>query len=63
MVCAHNHPSGDPSPRSADREVVRQLREAARIVGITLLDRVIIGRAGADPLGRGYYSFRDAGLV
>jgi hypothetical protein len=24
---------------------------------------VIIGRPGADPLGRGYYSFREAGLM
>jgi hypothetical protein len=24
---------------------------------------VILGRAGADPLGKGYYSFREAGVV
>lgn len=43
--------------------MTRLLREAARTVEITLLDHVIIGRAGADPLGRGYYSFREAGLM
>jgi DNA repair protein RadC len=63
VVCAHNHPSGDPSPSAADIQLTRQLREAASAVDIPLLDHVIIGRRGADPLGRGYYSFREAGLL
>jgi hypothetical protein len=44
-------------------QLTRQLREAAAAVDIPLLDHVIIGRRGADPLGRGYYSFREAGLL
>ncbi|HEX2853490.1 MAG TPA: DNA repair protein RadC [Opitutaceae bacterium] len=63
VVCVHNHPSGDPAPSSADMQVTRQLREAARAVDINLLDHIILGRATADPLGRGYYSFRSAGLL
>jgi DNA repair protein RadC len=63
VVCAHNHPSGDPSPSAADIQLTRQLREAATAVDIPLLDHVILGRSGADPLGRGYYSFREAGLL
>jgi DNA repair protein RadC len=63
LVCVHNHPSGDPSPSAADIQLTRQLREAASAVDIPLLDHVIIGRRGADPLGRGYYSFREAGLL
>lgn len=63
VVCVHNHPSGDPSPSAADIQLTRQLREAATAVDIPLLDHVIIGRRGADPLGRGYYSFREAGLL
>ena len=63
VVCVHNHPSGDPAPSAADLSVTRQLREAARAVDIELVDHVIIGRPGADPLGRGYYSFREAGLI
>jgi DNA repair protein RadC len=63
VVCVHNHPSGDPSPSAADIQLTRQLREAASAVDIPLLDHVIIGRRGADPLGRGYYSFREAGLL
>jgi DNA repair protein RadC len=63
VICSHNHPSGDPSPSAADIQLTRQLREAAAAVDIPLLDHVIIGRRGADPLGRGYYSFREAGLL
>jgi DNA repair protein RadC len=63
LVCVHNHPSGDPSPSAADIQLTRQLREAAAAVDIPLLDHVIVGRRGADPLGRGYYSFREAGLL
>jgi DNA repair protein RadC len=44
-------------------QVTRQLREAARAVDIDLLDHVIVGRASADPLGCGYYSFRAAGFL
>jgi DNA repair protein RadC len=63
LICAHNHPSGDPAPSAPDLQVTRQLREAAKAVDITLLDHVIIGRPEADPLGRGHYSFREAGLL
>ncbi len=63
IVCAHNHPSGDPSPSTADIRVTRQLREAALAVEIELLDHVIVGHASADPAGLGYYSFRASGLL
>lgn len=63
IVCAHNHPSGDPAPSAPDLQVTRLLREAARTVDIDLVDHVIVGRAGADPAGKGYYSFREAGLL
>jgi DNA repair protein RadC len=63
VVCAHNHPSGDPAPSAADVQITRQLREAARTVDIQLLDHVILGRPEADPAGRGYYSFREAGVI
>ena len=62
LVCAHNHPSGDPSPSQADIRATRQLREAAKVVQLDLLDHVIIGQAEHDPAGNGYYSFADSGL-
>jgi DNA repair protein RadC len=63
IVCAHNHPSGDPAPSSADIQVTRQLREAARAIDIELVDHVVVGEKAADPTSRGYYSFREAGLL
>lgn len=63
LICVHNHPSGDPSPSSADISITRQLREAARVVDIDLIDHVILGSQDADPLGIGHYSFRRAGLL
>ena len=63
VICAHNHPSGDPAPSSADIQVTRQLREASKTVDIDLLDHIIIGRRDSDPAGLGFYSFREAGLL
>lgn len=62
VICVHNHPSGDPAPSSADIQVTRQLREAAKALDISLLDHIVIGRAECDTFGKGYYSFREAGL-
>ncbi|WP_221028897.1 RadC family protein [Actomonas aquatica] len=63
VVCVHNHPSGDPAPSAADVRITRQLREAANIVEIDLLDHVVVGTPAADPIGLGFYSFRDAGVL
>ena len=57
------HNGSDSPPSAPDVQITRQLREAARTVDIQLLDHVILGRPGADPLGRGYYSFLEAGLL
>ncbi|MBP2000403.1 DNA repair protein RadC [Paenibacillus shirakamiensis] len=43
IVCAHNHPSGDPSPSPEDIQITRRLYEAGQIVGIDVLDHIIIG--------------------
>lgn len=63
VLCAHNHPSGDPTPSSADIKMTRQLRDASLAVDIQLLDHVILGRPASDPGGLGHYSFRAAGLI
>lgn len=63
VICAHNHPSGDPAPSAADIKVTRQLRESAKIVGIDLLDHVVLGNPEHDPRSRGYYSFQESGLL
>ena len=63
VICAHNHPSGDPAPSAADLQVTRRLREAALAVDINLIDHLIVGTRAGDPASRGYYSFREAGLL
>jgi len=63
IACVHNHPSGEPAPSATDLQVTRQLCEAAKAVDIDLIDHVIIGRPEADPLARGFYSFREGGLL
>lgn len=63
IIAVHNHPSGDPAPSSADIKITRQLREAASVIGIDLLDHVILGQKVKDPRGIGYYSFNEAGLI
>jgi DNA repair protein RadC len=63
IICLHNHPSGDPTPSSADLQITRQLSTASRAIEIPMIDHVILGRPECDPAGRGYYSFREAGLL
>lgn len=63
IIVVHNHPSGDPQPSSADTAATRQLREAANIMRIDLLDHVIIGEPCYDPTGRGYFSYAEHGIL
>jgi DNA repair protein RadC len=43
--------------------MTRVLRESAQVLDIPLLDHVVCGYEEADPAGRGFYSFREAGLL
>jgi DNA repair protein RadC len=61
IVCAHNHPSGDPTPSTQDLQITRQLIEAGKVIDIKLLDHVIIGRETKERPG--YLSLRENGLV
>ena len=62
IIVAHNHPSGDPSPSSADIKVTRTLRECGTLMSIQLVDHLICGDPISDPNDLGYYSFNDSGL-
>lgn len=44
MIIAHNHPSGDPTPSGADRNITEAIREAADLFDIRLLDHLVVGR-------------------
>jgi DNA repair protein RadC len=43
ILCAHNHPSGDPTPSPEDVQLTRRLKEAGDLIGIELLDHLVIG--------------------
>lgn len=46
LILVHNHPSGDPSPSSADVRMTKAIIDVAQPLGITIHDHVIIGRSG-----------------
>jgi DNA repair protein RadC len=50
IILVHNHPSGDPSPSRADIEMTRQIIAAAKPMGISVHDHVIVGRQGHSSL-------------
>jgi DNA repair protein RadC len=56
VICAHNHPSGDPTPSREDIEVTKRLAECGRMIGIELLDHLIIG-------DRKFVSLKEKGYV
>lgn len=45
LILVHNHPSGDPTPSEADIAMTAQVQDAARVLGITLHDHLIIGKS------------------
>jgi DNA repair protein RadC len=61
IAIAHNHPSGDPLPSSADRLFTQRLVKAGECLQIPLFDHVIVGVESEKR--RPYFSFREAGLM
>jgi len=56
VVMAHNHPSGDPTPSVADREVTRLLARALETLEVRLIDHLVMAPGG-------FVSFRRLGLL
>lgn len=56
FAAVHNHPSGNPKPSNDDRKLTEQLKKAAEIFNIRMMDHVII----TDGV---YYSFCDEGMI
>jgi len=54
VIFVHSHPSGNPEPSIADKEITRLLKQAGGMLQISVLDHIIIG------LNK-YYSFADKG--
>ncbi len=43
FALAHNHPSGDPTPSSADVKATLEVQRAAQLVGLRLVGHVVLG--------------------
>ncbi len=56
LILVHNHPSGDCSPSSEDKEVTKMLYNAGDLLGIKVLDHIIIGKDG-------FTSLKEEGLI
>lgn len=61
VILAHNHPSGDPTPSKEDIDITRRLIEAAKILGIRVIDHIICGQPS--DMTPGYVSLREKNLV
>lgn len=57
IVLTHNHPSGITCPSVQDDNITRQIKEACKIMNISLIDHVIV-----TPFD-GYYSYSDQGRL
>ena len=56
IIIAHNHPAGSLEPSEGDKQLTRQIITAARAMGITVHDHLII-------TNESHFSFRQAGLL
>ena len=50
LVLVHNHPSGDPTPSTADIATTRQVAAALAQVGVRVHDHIIVGKDGDSSL-------------
>jgi DNA repair protein RadC len=55
ILCAHNHPSGDPSPSPEDVAVTRALVEAGNLLDVEVVDHLIVSQER-------FVSLRERGL-
>lgn len=56
IIMVHNHPSGDPTPSTADVQATLHMKSALAQVDVHLLDHIVIARFG-------YVSLREKGLM
>ena len=56
IIVSHNHPSADPTPSPEDVAITRELAQAAKLLGIDLLDHIVIG-------GDRFVSLKERGLM
>ncbi len=55
LILVHNHPSGDATPSFLDVQLTRQIIDASKHMGISVLDHVVVGKGQC-------YSIRSLGV-
>ncbi|MAX79658.1 MAG: hypothetical protein CL843_05725 [Crocinitomicaceae bacterium] len=56
IILCHNHPSGNIRPSESDLQLTKKLKQAGKVLDISVLDHLIIG-------DERYYSFADEGML
>lgn len=56
IILAHNHPSGNLQPSSADDALTEKVRKACSLIDVVVLDHIIVGP-------NGFYSYADTGRI
>ncbi|TCK23143.1 DNA repair protein RadC [Ancylobacter aquaticus] len=46
VILVHNHPSGDPTPSTADIQMTKTIIDVAKPLGIEVHDHIIVGKDG-----------------
>ena len=46
IILVHNHPSGDPTPSTADISMTKSVIDIAKPLGIAVHDHIIVGKGG-----------------
>jgi DNA repair protein RadC len=44
LILVHNHPSGDPTPSQDDKAITKELKKAAEMIGVRILDHIILSK-------------------
>lgn len=56
IILAHNHPSGNLKPSNEDIQLTRKLKDAGKVMDVSVLDHLILGN-------NAYFSFADEGML
>ena len=62
IILYHNHPSGNPEPSKADKDLTKRIVELAKIHEVKVLDHIIILPSDKEPFYT-YTSFLELGLL
>jgi len=56
VILVHNHPSGNQNPSPADHMLTKKLKDAGKMLDVSVLDHIIF-------TDQGFYSFADEGKI